>query len=332
MTSCSADSIFTTKGPGPIGIQQLSPPSLIVKAGDVANPEPTIRVVDLESGKPVAGVTVDFEVLPGGGSVERTTATTGASGVVSPGNWRVGERPGNANLIAHVGDINAQFVARIVPNVPAEIRTLAEPMVGVAGQTVEGPRVLILDRFGNPLTNTRVGFSVVDGDAAVVSPFVQTDAYAVATTGIHLRRPGFSVVAVSVEGLVPAQFVAPALDPAAVTQYAIDSIREDRWDGSLGRVWMPGDLGVQTAVLTITQFDRCLCRREKGFLILDASFWDKGDQWPQRTGEYTIDPPAFSIQGTHINSIAFMKDRIELTVQRDTLDWRWTEIWIFKIT
>ena len=69
-------------------------------------------IVTSASGAPVAGVTVRFIVVQGGGIVSNPTATTDAQGIASAGTWKLGSLPGLNEVDAQVGSLPlVQFTA-----------------------------------------------------------------------------------------------------------------------------------------------------------------------------------------------------------------------------
>lgn len=66
-------------------------------AGTAVGVPPFVRVVDAADG-PVAGVTVQFTVTEGGGTVIGATKTTGANGLAAPDGWTLG--PSGVNLLS----------------------------------------------------------------------------------------------------------------------------------------------------------------------------------------------------------------------------------------
>jgi len=70
-------------------------------AGEAVAVKPAVKVVD-QFGNPVAGVTVTFAIATGGGTVAGGSATTGADGVATVGNWFVGGAAGANTLTATV--------------------------------------------------------------------------------------------------------------------------------------------------------------------------------------------------------------------------------------
>jgi hypothetical protein len=74
-------------------------------AGTAVSVAPAVIVRD-GSGKVMAGVTVDFAITAGGGSVSNSTATTNAQGIATSGNWTLGATPGANALQARVSGLN----------------------------------------------------------------------------------------------------------------------------------------------------------------------------------------------------------------------------------
>jgi hypothetical protein len=85
-------------------------------AGSVLPLPLEVRVLDDEA-RPVPGVTVDFEVSAGGGTIEPGSTFTDASGVAAA-TWTLGPEPGANHALVDAGDIEgspASFVARADP-------------------------------------------------------------------------------------------------------------------------------------------------------------------------------------------------------------------------
>lgn len=83
--------------------------------GYAVNIAPAVKVVDA-SGRPLAGVTVNFAVTSGGGSVSGATQVTGTDGIARVGKWTLGLFPGSNTLAASVAGAGfsgspAQFTA-----------------------------------------------------------------------------------------------------------------------------------------------------------------------------------------------------------------------------
>ena len=89
-----------------------------VHAGDnqtaapgTATPVPPAVLVRSQSGQPLAGATVTFAVDSGGGSLQTSSATTGADGVAGAGTWVIGF--GRNRVRATVGSIAPVFFTAI---------------------------------------------------------------------------------------------------------------------------------------------------------------------------------------------------------------------------
>jgi adhesin/invasin len=100
LISAESSEIDVTTGP---------PASMAIQAGNsqsapvgTAVPVPPAVVVRDQSGNPVAGVSVDFDVTAGGGSVTPGTVTTGSNGIAAVTSWTLGPAAGTNTLVASV--------------------------------------------------------------------------------------------------------------------------------------------------------------------------------------------------------------------------------------
>ncbi len=77
------------------------------QTADVNSAVPTAPAVLVKSasGAPMAGVTVEFVVVQGGGSVTSPTAVTNAQGIATAGGWTLGATPGLNAVDAKVGSL-----------------------------------------------------------------------------------------------------------------------------------------------------------------------------------------------------------------------------------
>jgi hypothetical protein len=78
--------------------------------GDAVTTAPAVVLKDAY-GNVVAGATVTFSVLTGGGAVTGATATTGADGIAHAGGWTLGIATGAQTLRAASGTLTATFTA-----------------------------------------------------------------------------------------------------------------------------------------------------------------------------------------------------------------------------
>ena len=126
------------------------PAALVVKAGDgqdalpgqsVVLP-PSVQVND-GSGRPVAGATVQFVVVSGGGTATGPAATSDALGIATAGGWTLGQT-GDQALEARLGNLApARFYAMLRP-------VLTEETFGPGGGTLE------ITKAGHPYQGLRL--------------------------------------------------------------------------------------------------------------------------------------------------------------------------------
>ncbi|CAN5155551.1 hypothetical protein BH23GEM2_BH23GEM2_11980 [soil metagenome] len=113
----------TTEPGGPGTLTATTATALSGTAGTAVTPTPTVRVLGVD-GTPVQGVTVNFEVTAGGGTVANPTHLTDAQGAASPGSWVLGPAAGTHTLTASAtGLTSVLFTAQVVANV-CEVRTV----------------------------------------------------------------------------------------------------------------------------------------------------------------------------------------------------------------
>jgi hypothetical protein len=160
---------------------KVGPPQQVTRIGDdqsadagaaLPNP-PNVVVVDANA-HGVPGVTVNFVVTSGGGSVQNATATTDKTGTASAGVWTLGTVAGPQSLTASASEIPGfpvKFTALATAG-PTESLTKvgAEPVASAAGGNIDSIVVLAADQFGNPVANQAVTFSVTAGGGSVSPP------------------------------------------------------------------------------------------------------------------------------------------------------------------
>lgn len=139
----------------------------------------TVRVTD-KSGDPVTGVTVDFTVASGGGSVGSPTATTSSQGLATSA-WTVGTTVGAANAAtATVAGLSGSPVAfaATVQAAPASTATIlqGDGQSGTIGQALGTPvQVQFKDAYGNAASSQTVTWVVTGGGGSVAAGALQTD-------------------------------------------------------------------------------------------------------------------------------------------------------------
>lgn len=190
LAGCSADST----GPAPA---TPAPTSIVRVDGDaqsgiVGEPLPTplsVKVLD-EQGRPMAGISVNWSVTAGGGSMNPGAAATDERGVAST-TWTLGLDHGEQAATAKSGSLAAvAFHATGLPVPVASVRV--EPVEATV--FVDGPPVqfsaILRDEAGNVLTGRTVTW--VSSDSAVANVF--------GAGSVSGASPGTAVVTASSEG------------------------------------------------------------------------------------------------------------------------------------
>ena len=155
----------------------------VADAGSAVPTAPSVVVVDA-NGLKVPGVTVNFSVTSGGGTLATATTQTDKSGVASTGGWTLGTTAGLQTMIASVPNAAVGavvFSATARPGPTASLTKLVnEPSSSPAGGDVD-LAVRAADQFGNPVQDQAVKFTVTAGGGTVspTSPVTLSDGRAV---------------------------------------------------------------------------------------------------------------------------------------------------------
>jgi adhesin/invasin len=154
-------------------------------AGAVVTPPPSVIVKD-QRGSPMAGVTVTFAVVSGGGSISGATVISDASGVATVGSWTLGTAAGANVVTATSGSLaSVSFTATSTAGPPASLaRNAGDNQTAAAGSTVPvPPSVLVKDANGNPAPGVSVTFAVAAGGGSLTGATALTDAAGIAAVG-----------------------------------------------------------------------------------------------------------------------------------------------------
>jgi hypothetical protein len=199
-------------------------------AGTAVGVPPAVRVVDAADA-PVAGVTVQFAVTEGGGTVIGATKTTGANGLAAPDGWTLGAAGVNllsatatnasiANSPISVVAVTASPVYNIVMRAEGEVP--AQAAIALARAQVRWETVVTGDLPDHPVTLPEnpcgvEGFPAVDetvDDLLILYRFVPIAGDVVAQAGWCVGRTG----GLPAFGLMEAD-PAKTDDPALVSNY-----------------------------------------------------------------------------------------------------------------
>jgi hypothetical protein len=206
-----------TEPPEAAAIQAMSP---LVQAGTVGvniDIPPVVKVLD-RSGRPAAGVPVEFSVLAGDGSIAAARVVTDSRGEARLAFWRLGSVAGENRLRAGItpegsedeGVVFFRADARAGP--PARLRVAVEPAAVAATGSLLMPQpvIQVTDQFGNAAAVAGIAVT-----ASAPSPVqaeeqtVTTDANGIAAFS-WLRLHGSP-------GSYTLQFTAPGLVAASAT-------------------------------------------------------------------------------------------------------------------
>ena len=181
----------------------------------------TVRVEDGFQ-NPVEGVTVEFVVIAGGGSVQPTSTSTDVAGLATT-QWTLGAPLGDQSVSIMVDPLLPTTVSAVATIVPQLVQILdGDGQTGIVGEPLPNPpSVRVLDPGGAPVSSLDVDFSVsanggllesMDGTEVSPNLTVRTDAMGDATVGgwILGTTPGTHEVTVEVPGLVPVVLTAMA--------------------------------------------------------------------------------------------------------------------------
>ena len=209
------------------------PANLVTVAGDAQTGpvdsalavDPTVEVQD-SSDNPIEGVTVNFTVVSGAGSVSPASVVTGSDGQAST-SWTLGkDASANQVLQAAVGALTTQFSATPEPGPAASLsRVSGDGQTGDVATTLPEPFVVnVTDDFGNPVAGYEVAFAVVIGNGRFTgggtSDSVVTDSDGQAQVTLVLGQGagenGVEASATDLEGS-PATFTATGAPGVAAT-------------------------------------------------------------------------------------------------------------------
>lgn len=145
LASCGGgdSSAPTNPNPTPTPTPQPGPPaSLAVVTGDAQNglrlaalPQPLAVLVKDAAGTALNGITVQFTVDSGGGTLSTSSATTGTDGIARGGTWTLGNVVGAQFVSARVGTLTPlRFRATAAPPAPQPLFT--DRVVPTSGGTI----------------------------------------------------------------------------------------------------------------------------------------------------------------------------------------------------
>ena len=151
---------------------------------------------------PLAGTTVTFTVLTGGGILSAETTRTNANGLAAS-TLRLGTDAVTNTVEASVEGIS-ETVTFTAEAISPTLRSISgDNQIATVGTTLANPFVVeVHDGTGNPLAGVGVSFVVRTGGGMLSHPTSITDANGQAASTLHLgTAPGTNTVEVSAEGI-----------------------------------------------------------------------------------------------------------------------------------
>ncbi len=146
---------------------------------------PLVAQINDQSGKPLAGVVVNFSVTLGGGSVSASVDTTGSNGQVTT-VWTLGTGVGFQQARATSAGLSAAAFAATAVAGPPVLMTAIAPLLQntVIGTAVSGPPgVRVTDQFDNGVAGIQVVFTVETGGGNLTGDTAISDSQGVAVVG-----------------------------------------------------------------------------------------------------------------------------------------------------
>ncbi len=130
---------------------------------------PSVKVTD-KFGNPVAGASVTFNPVTGGGLANGAAVNTGADGIATVGSWRLGTAAGANTLSAGTGSLTpVTFTATATAGAAAALTLTPTSIPDLTpGQTVQLTAKAV-DASGNPIANPGVAFTSNAPGVATVS-------------------------------------------------------------------------------------------------------------------------------------------------------------------
>jgi hypothetical protein len=184
-----------------------------------------VKAVD-RLGAPVAGQTVTFAVMAGGGTLSSTSVVSGADGNAST-IWTLGTSATTAQTVsATLSSLTTPIVFNATPVAgPAAAVTVfsgaGTQVAGIGAAVSAPPAVRVTDAFGNAVSGATVVFTVTSGGGSVAGGTQFTNDIGVATVGSWTLGPvvGDNTLTATVQGtaLAPIVFNATAIAGAGAT-------------------------------------------------------------------------------------------------------------------
>ena len=197
----------------PPTFEAVTPATLSGTVGAEVSPAPAVRIRD-GNGNPMQGVSVEFQLTAGGGTLQSPGAQTNIDGVATA-VWTLGQRPQVSSLfVTSHGLTNLVFTATAVAGPASSISPRVNDLARLVatGGRAGHPSVDVRDQFDNPVAGVTVTFTVTSGGGTIEAGTATTDHLGIATAGWWtLGQPGENTVNASAPGLQSVAFTVTAV-------------------------------------------------------------------------------------------------------------------------
>ena len=203
------DTVFftATAVAGPAGTVTIHAGNNQTRSANTAVPIlPAVAVRDAFN-NPVPGVTVDFAVTAGGGTISGTPATTDAQGVATLGSWVLGPTAGQNALSATVSGagsvtFTATALAQRAAVTTTRITFSPHEIVASTGEQTAIVTITARDSFNVPVPGATVILEATGSGNALTQPATVTDANGVTTATFSSTVAEYKNVRANIDGVI----------------------------------------------------------------------------------------------------------------------------------
>jgi hypothetical protein len=193
--------------PGPASVPMItviSPTGVLQGTVNSVTGPFAVHVQDSATGRPLTGVTVNWTVSQGFGSLQAQTTPSDTSGIAINA-MTLDRHPGPAEITASLSNGKAvRFTVAAVPGPVATVASAVGQLAGVSGG-IDTIGVFVADAYGNGVRQAVVHFLTTDG--VVRDTILETDGNGYAFTPWFLPlRPGSATATAIVVPQAPVNF------------------------------------------------------------------------------------------------------------------------------
>jgi adhesin/invasin len=217
----------TATAGAPANLTKSGTDGVSLAAGSAVTPPPAVTVTDANN-NPVAGATVTFAVISGGGAVTGATQTTDANGLATVGSWTIGTTPSADSLEATVAGLSARFgiTGTVGPASAAGTQITATDTILSSG-SITTVTVQATDAYGNLVTTGGASVSITS-DLGTVGPVTDNGDGTYTADLTHAGTDGTATITGVLDGT--------AISDNAVVTFRAGGIQRT-WTGLAGSAW-----------------------------------------------------------------------------------------------